>query len=64
MTDRDKVLKDLFSQLKLDLWDSWDAAFRKAKRKGETDGYAVFLADSWVDFRERNMAELTRPFKA
>jgi len=59
-TPRDTIMSDLFKQLKLELWDSWDTAFHKAKGKGESDGYAVFLADAWMDFREHNRGELMR----
>jgi hypothetical protein len=58
MTPRDKIMGDIFKSLKLDLWDAWDDAFRKAKLKGETDGYAAFLADAWMNYRSDHTSEL------
>ena len=55
---RDEIMSDLFKRLKLELWDGWSDAFRKAKAKGETDGYAAFLADAWMNYREDHMGDL------
>ncbi len=51
-------MKQVFKDLRLSVWDCWDDAFRKAKLKGETDGYAMFLANAWIDYRERNLGDL------
>jgi hypothetical protein len=51
-------MRDIYKSLGLSVWDSWGDVFRKAKQKGETEGYATFLANEWVDYRERNMGEL------
>ena len=50
--NRDEIMSDLFKRLRLELWDGWSDAFRKAKAKGETDGYAAFLADAWMNHRD------------
>lgn len=49
---------DIFKGLRMEVWDTWDDAFRKAKHKGETDGYAAFLADAWMDYRDVHMPVL------